>query len=107
MAKLALNRIRPGARQKDRWQKHTTSTRIASLRARFRDLKPDMLSRLIRPWRKPPPPMWLDLADELGVLTVGSLAIECMDFPNNSLRTKASGDRSSATDAWSLVSHAE
>jgi hypothetical protein len=36
---------------------------------------------MIRPWRKPPPPMWLDLADELGVLTVGSLAIECMDFP--------------------------
>ncbi len=39
---------------------------------------------MIRPWRKPPPPMWLDLADELGVLTVGSLAIECMDFPAES-----------------------
>jgi len=36
---------------------------------------------MIRPWRKPPPPMWLDLADEMGVMTVGSLAIECMDFP--------------------------
>lgn len=36
---------------------------------------------MIRPWRKPPPPMWLDLADEMGVLTVGSLAIECMDLP--------------------------
>jgi len=36
---------------------------------------------MIRPWRKPPPPMWLDLADEMGVLTVGSLAVECMDFP--------------------------
>jgi hypothetical protein len=36
---------------------------------------------MIRPWRKPPPPMWLDLCDEMGVLTVGSLAIECMDFP--------------------------
>jgi len=36
---------------------------------------------MIRPWRKPPPPMWLDLADEMGVLTVGSLAIECMDSP--------------------------
>ena len=36
---------------------------------------------MIRPWRKPPPPMWLDLADEIGVMTVGSLAIECMDFP--------------------------
>ena len=36
---------------------------------------------MIRPWRKPPPPMWLDLADEVGVLTVGSLAIECMRMP--------------------------
>ncbi len=36
---------------------------------------------MIRPWRKPPPPMWLDLADEMGVLTVGSLAVECMDYP--------------------------
>ncbi|VGO19749.1 glycoside hydrolase family 2 protein [Pontiella sulfatireligans] len=36
---------------------------------------------MIRPWRKPPPPMWLDLCDEMGVLTVGSLAVECMDFP--------------------------
>jgi len=41
---------------------------------------------MIRPWRKPPPPMWLDLADEMGVLTVGSLAIECMDFPTESAR---------------------
>jgi len=41
---------------------------------------------MIRPWRKPPPPMWLDLADELGVLTVGSLAIECMDLPVESAR---------------------
>jgi hypothetical protein len=36
---------------------------------------------MIRPWRKPPPQMWLDLCDEIGVLTVGSVAIECMDFP--------------------------
>jgi len=41
---------------------------------------------MIRPWRKPPPPMWLDLADEMGVLTVGSLAIECMDFPVETAR---------------------
>ena len=41
---------------------------------------------MIRPWRKPPPPMWLDLCDEIGVLTVGSLAIECMDFPVESAR---------------------
>ena len=39
---------------------------------------------MIRPWRKPPPPMWLDLADEMGVLTVGSLAVECMGMPNDS-----------------------
>jgi len=36
---------------------------------------------MIRPWRKPPPPMWLDLAEEIGIFTVGSLPIECMDFP--------------------------
>ena len=41
---------------------------------------------MIRPWRKPPPPMWLDLAEEMGVLTVGSLAIECMDLPFESAR---------------------
>ena len=41
---------------------------------------------MIRPWRKPPPPVWLDLAEEIGVLTVGSLAIECMDFPAESAR---------------------
>ena len=44
---------------------------------------------MIRPWRKPPPPMWLDLADEMGVLTVGSLAVECMDLPAESARLPA------------------
>ena len=33
--------------------------------------------------------MWLDLAEEMGVLTVGSLAIECMDFPVESARLPA------------------
>ncbi|MCF7818474.1 MAG: beta galactosidase jelly roll domain-containing protein [Kiritimatiellales bacterium] len=33
---------------------------------------------MIRPWRKPPPPMWLDLADEMGVMVIGGLPIECM-----------------------------
>jgi hypothetical protein len=33
---------------------------------------------MIRPWRKPPPPMWLDLCDEMGVLVIGGLPIECM-----------------------------
>ncbi len=41
---------------------------------------------MIRPWRKPPPPMWLDLAEEMGVMTVGSLVIECMDYPTESAR---------------------
>ena len=36
---------------------------------------------MIRPWRKPPPKMWLDLCDEMGMMTVGSLAIECMNRP--------------------------
>lgn len=36
---------------------------------------------MIRPWRKPAPPMWLDLCDEMGVLTVGSLVVECMKRP--------------------------
>lgn len=36
---------------------------------------------LIRPWRKPPPRKWLELCDEMGVLTIGSLAIECMHRP--------------------------
>ena len=33
---------------------------------------------MIRPWRKPPPPMWLDLCDEMGVMAIGGLPIECM-----------------------------
>ena len=36
---------------------------------------------MIRPWRHPPVPMWLDLADEMGVLVVGSPALECMQLP--------------------------
>lgn len=36
---------------------------------------------MIRPWRKPAPKMWLDLCDEMGMLTVGSLVIECMYRP--------------------------
>lgn len=33
---------------------------------------------MIRPWRKPPPPMWLDTCDEMGMLVIGGLPIECM-----------------------------
>ncbi|UCF36211.1 MAG: hypothetical protein JSU96_15500 [Acidobacteriota bacterium] len=36
---------------------------------------------MIRPWRRPPAPAWLDLADEMGVMIVGSPAVECMDMP--------------------------
>ena len=36
---------------------------------------------MIRPWRKPPPPIWLDLCDEMGMMTIGSLVVECMERP--------------------------
>jgi len=36
---------------------------------------------MIRPWRHPPAPMWLDLTDEMGVMVVGSPALECMQLP--------------------------
>jgi len=36
---------------------------------------------MIRPWRRPPPPEWLDLADEMGIMVIGSPALECMDLP--------------------------
>ena len=36
---------------------------------------------MIRPWRRPPAPIWLDMADEMGVLVVGSPALECMTLP--------------------------
>ena len=36
---------------------------------------------MIRPWRHPPPSIWLNLADEMGILVVGSPALECMTLP--------------------------
>jgi hypothetical protein len=33
---------------------------------------------LIRPWRKPQPPIVYDLADEMGMLFVGTMPVECM-----------------------------
>jgi beta-galactosidase len=39
---------------------------------------------MIRPWRHPTTPMWLDLADEMGVMVVGSPALECMRLPLSS-----------------------
>ncbi len=36
---------------------------------------------MIRPWRRPPAPMWLDLADEMGILVVGAPVLECMRLP--------------------------
>lgn len=35
---------------------------------------------VLRPWRKPPAPMILDLADELGIMLIGAPPIECMNF---------------------------
>lgn len=45
------------------------------------ELAKDAGFNMIRPWRRPPAPMWLDLADEMGVLVVGSPALECMRLP--------------------------
>ena len=39
---------------------------------------------MIRPWRHPTSSMWLDLADEMGVMVVGSPALECMRLPLSS-----------------------
>ncbi len=35
---------------------------------------------VLRPWRKPPAPMILDLADEMGMMVIGAPPIECMDY---------------------------
>ena len=35
---------------------------------------------VLRPWRKPPAPMILDLADEMGIMLIGAPPIECMDY---------------------------
>jgi hypothetical protein len=35
---------------------------------------------MLRPWRKPPAPMILDLADELGMMTIGAPAVECLGY---------------------------
>ncbi|MCE5205405.1 MAG: hypothetical protein LLF80_04775 [Porphyromonadaceae bacterium] len=33
----------------------------------------------LRPWRKPPAPWLLDMADEMGILIIGAPALECMN----------------------------
>ena len=48
------------------------------LRQEFRLIKEGNIN-MIRPWRKPQPPVVYDLADEMGVLFVGALPVECMD----------------------------
>ena len=35
---------------------------------------------VLRPWRKPPVPMILDLADEMGIMIIGAPPIECMNY---------------------------
>jgi hypothetical protein len=61
-------------------------TRIAYPDSKEMAIKEIMLAKeagfnMIRPWRKPPPKMWLDLCDSIGVMTVGSLVVECMHRP--------------------------
>jgi len=61
-------------------------TRIAYPDTREMAIKEIMLAKeagfnMIRPWRKPPPKMWLDLCDSIGMMTVGSLVVECMHRP--------------------------
>ncbi len=48
------------------------------LRREFRLIKEGNIN-MIRPWRKPQPPVVYDMADEMGVLFVGALPVECMD----------------------------
>ncbi len=35
---------------------------------------------VLRPWRKPPVPMILDLADEMGIMIIGAPPVECMGY---------------------------
>jgi beta-galactosidase len=35
---------------------------------------------VLRPWRKPPVPMILDLADEMGIMLIGAPPVECMNY---------------------------
>lgn len=35
---------------------------------------------VLRPWRKPPVPRILDLADEMGIMIIGAPPIECMNY---------------------------
>ncbi len=35
---------------------------------------------MLRPWRKPPAPMLLDLADEMGIMIMGAPAVECLGY---------------------------
>ena len=64
-------------------------TRIAKPDSKEMAIKEIILAKeagfnMIRPWRKPPSKMWLDLCDSIGVMTVGSLVVECMDRPVSS-----------------------
>ncbi len=48
------------------------------LKQEFRLIKEGNIN-MIRPWRKPQPTVVYDLADEMGILFVGALPVECMD----------------------------
>lgn len=43
------------------------------------ELARDAGFNVIRPWRKPPPPAWLDMCDEMGMMVIGGMPIECMN----------------------------
>jgi hypothetical protein len=42
-------------------------------------LAKEMGANLLRPWRKPLQPWIMDMADEMGILLVGAVPVECMD----------------------------
>lgn len=48
------------------------------LKKEFRLIKEGNIN-MIRPWRKPQPSVVYDMADEMGILFVGALPVECMD----------------------------
>lgn len=52
---------------------------IDLLKEEFRLIKEGNIN-MVRPWRKPQPSIVYDIADEMGILFVGALPVECMEF---------------------------
>ena len=59
---------------------HTLAWPTPDLVKRELRLAKDAGFNMIRPWRKPPPPFVYDLADEMGIMFVGGLPVECMIY---------------------------